>query len=57
MMNNKQTSKGGRNDTDCYEAKTSCIYSTLLLLSNKDTELDLTRYINSRSVLDVETFQ
>jgi hypothetical protein len=51
------TGKGGRNDTDCYEMKRCCIFSTLLLAFNKDTELDLTRYINSRSVLDGEMFE
>jgi hypothetical protein len=57
MANNKQTRKGGRNDTDCYEMKRCYVFSTLLVPSNKDSELDLTRYIVSRSVLDGETFE
>jgi len=57
MMNNKQNSKGGMNDTDWHETKKCCVFSTLLLPSNKDTEFDLRRYIHSRSMLDVETFE
>jgi hypothetical protein len=57
MINNKQNSKGGRNDTDWHETKTCCVFSTLHLPSSKDNEFDLKRYINSRSVLYVESFE